>query len=442
MPQRLTWADLCDRKVGLWGVGIEGKAALHRLQRLGVVPVLVDDQQQAQTMEGLDVLGLGTGGLQALSSCDVVIASPGISRHRPEVRRLEERGVAVVGALGLWLEEAPGNRVVCVTGTKGKSTTVAILGSLLDGLGKRCFVGGNFGEPPFDPAAPTDVDYWVIEVSSFQAVSLTCAPPVVAVTSLYPDHLDWHGDVKTYYRDKLSLCRRPGAELTIANGDDPVLIQYRNLLGPQIQWVHGGESPPAWVESLGLRGRHNHVNALIAEACLSALGVQADGAMLLDAAQGFRPLQSRLHPVGKIGEVEFVDDSLSTNVLPTVAALTALQPGRIALLVGGKDRGIDYTPLADHLREAVEPVLVLTLPENGERIRQTLAAAGLPPQVEVRSCEGLATAVDEAFRWAYPKGVVLLSPAAASFGGFRDYRDRAQKFLEAARSLGAIEPPG
>ncbi|MBW3591439.1 MAG: UDP-N-acetylmuramoyl-L-alanine--D-glutamate ligase, partial [Actinobacteria bacterium] len=169
------------------------------------------------------------------------------------------------------------------------------------------------------------------------------------------------------------------------------------------------------------------------------LDVRADDDALLDAARSFTPLQSRLYTVGRIGGVEFVDDSLSTNVLPTVAALSALQPNRIALLVGGKDRGIDYTPLADHLSKAVEPVLVLTLPQNGDRIRQALDGSALPPQVEVCSCGGLAEAVRKAFLWAQPQGVVLLSPAAASFGGFQDYRDRARQFLEAARALGAME---
>ncbi|MBW3590972.1 MAG: hypothetical protein KY393_03835, partial [Actinobacteria bacterium] len=244
MPPRLTWADLNGRRVGIWGVGVEGKASLRKLQGMGVEPVLVDDRLAPESVEGLDVLASHPDGLQALASCEVVIAGPGISRHRQDLRELEQGGVSVVGALGLWLEEAPGDRVICVTGTKGKSTTVAILGSLLEGLGRRCFVGGNFGEPPFDPAAPTGVDYWIIEVSSFQAVSLTNAPATVAVTSLYPDHLDWHGDVETYYRDKLSLCRLPGAELTIANGDDAVLIEYRKLLGLSVEWVHGGTEPP------------------------------------------------------------------------------------------------------------------------------------------------------------------------------------------------------
>ncbi len=166
------------------------------------------------------MLATGEGGLDALAGCDVVVKSPGISRYRPEVAELEGRGIPVAGGLGLWLAEADRGRVVCITGTKGKSSTTAIAGHLLRRWGYRCVVGGNIGQPPWDPAEAAEAArYWVIETSSYQATDLACSPPVVAVTSLHPDHLDWHGDVETYYRDKLSACTQPGADLTIANGD-------------------------------------------------------------------------------------------------------------------------------------------------------------------------------------------------------------------------------
>ena len=127
-----------------------------------------------------------------------------------------------------------------MTGTKGKSTTASVTGHLLTGLGHQCLVGGNIGVVPYDPADPAaagDFDYWVIEVSSYQATDLPCTPPVTAVTSLHPDHLDWHGGVEQYYRDKLSLCTQPGADLTVANGDSDLLRQHEGLLGPRVEWV-------------------------------------------------------------------------------------------------------------------------------------------------------------------------------------------------------------
>ena len=230
----------------------------------------------AAEADGRPVLATGDGGLAALEQCDVVVKTPGLSRYRPEVARLTGLGIPVVGGLGLWLAEADLRRVLVVTGTKGKSTTSSVTGHLLAGLGYRCMVGGNIGAPPYDPATDGDFDYWVIEVSSYQATDLPCSPPVVAVTSLHPDHLDWHGGVEQYYRDKLSACSQPGAELTVANGDSDLLRERAGLLGPRVEWVREDDEPGAhWMEPLGLPGRHNRRNALIARRCLVALGVPA-----------------------------------------------------------------------------------------------------------------------------------------------------------------------
>jgi len=434
---KLSWSDLAGARVGVWGLGREGHASLRKLLALGIEPVLVDDHPPAAA-DGRAVLATDNGGLAALERCDVVVKTPGLSRYRPDVARLAGLGIPVVGGLGLWLAEADLRRVLCVTGTKGKSTTSSVAGHLLTRLGYRCLVAGNIGVLPYDPAEPGDADFWVIEVSSYQATDLPCSPPVVAVTSLHPDHLDWHGGVEQYYRDKLSACSRPGAELTVANGDSDLLRERAAWLGPRVEWVGEDDDPGAdgtgWMEPLGLPGRHNRRNALIARRCLVALGVPGagDDGRLRAAAVGYRPLPSRLTPAGTVGGVTFVDDSLSTNVLPTLAALDAFPGRRIALIVGGHDRGIDYAPLAAGVLARPAPTYVLTLPDSGPRIRAALEAAGF---AGVTDCAGLADAVAAGFRWAQPDGVVLLSPAAPSFGQFRDYRDRGEAFAREVRRL-------
>jgi UDP-N-acetylmuramoylalanine--D-glutamate ligase len=195
---------------------------------------------------------------------------------------------------------------------------------------------------------------------------------------------------------------------------------------------------------LGLPGRHNRRNALIARRCLVALGVPgaADAVALRAAAAGYRPLPSRLTPAGTVGGVSFVDDSLSTNVLPTLAALDAFPGRRIALIVGGHDRGIDYAPLAAGIVAREAPTYVLTLPDSGPRIRTHLEAAPIAPLAPfvpgfagVTDCPDLAAAVAAGYRWAQPDGIVLLSPAAPSFGAFKDYRDRAEAFSREVRAL-------
>jgi UDP-N-acetylmuramoylalanine--D-glutamate ligase len=184
---------------------------------------------------------------------------------------------------------------------------------------------------------------------------------------------------------------------------------------------------------LGLLGQHNRRNALIARRCLAALGVEADDAELHKAAQGYQHLPSRLAPVAVIDGVTFVDDSLSTNVLPTLAALDAFTGRRIALIVGGHDRGIDYAPLAAGVAARAEPTLVLTLPDSGPRIRAEIQRAA--PGAAVTDCADLEAAVGAGFEWARPDGIVLLSPAAPSFGRYRDYRDRGDAFTRAAQAL-------
>ena len=461
MRPKICWSDLRGARVGVWGLGVEGAASLARLRTLGVEPVLVDDRPPPGDVDGLQVFATASSGLAALRHCDVVVKSPGISRYRPEVAELEERGIPVAGGLGLWLQEADRDRVLCVTGTKGKSSTTAITGHLLTRLGYSCLIGGNIGTPPWDPRVDgAAYDYWVIETSSYQATDLPCSPPVVAVTSLHPDHLDWHGGVETYYRDKLSVCSQPGAELTIANGDSDLLRERAGLLGPRVTWIHAADDPDAdWMTPLGLLGTHNRRNALIARACLDALGVpQArDAAALRAAAGGFEHLSHRLQPVGTVDGVLFVDDSLSTNVLPTLAAMDAFPGRRVALIAGGHDRGIDYAPLAAGLagRAGPAPTLVLTLPDSGPRIQAAIesvlanGAGGPAPGgpapgpdgglagLAVLPCADLDAAVQAGFDWARPDGIVLLSPAAPSFGVFRNYRERGEAFTRAMRACDA-----
>ena len=441
---KLGWSDLRGMRAGLWGLGREGHASLRKLRAMGLEPVIVDD---APGETG--VLKTADGGLDALKRCEVVIKTPGISSYRPEADELRAAGVTLAGGLGLWMNEADTSRVVYVTGTKGKSTTSSIVGHLLRGFGYQALVGGNFGAAPYDPDQEGGYDYWVIEVSSYTATDLAVTPPVTAVTSLHPDHLPWHGGVERYYTDKLSATTQPGADLTIANGDSELLRARARLLGPRVEWVGEADDPDAtWTAPLNLPGRHNRRNALIARSVLRALGgaagdeglasQAADDAELARAARGFTPLPSRLTPVGTVGGVTFIDDSLSTNVLPTLAALDSFPGRRVALIVGGQDRGIDYTALAAGVGGRGEPTLVLTLPDSGPRISAafTATAAAADGGFDgIRDCGDLDEAVARAFAWARPDGIVLLSPAAPSFGRFRDYRDRGDHFAAAMRAL-------
>ena len=453
MRQPISWSALADASVGVWGLGVEGRASVRRLGLMGVTPVLVDDAPSAGHHEGLPVMSTAAGGLDALTRCEVVIKAPGISRYRPEVAQLEGAGVAVCGGLGLYMEEADPSRVACITGTKGKSTTTALAVHLLTALGYRARAGGNIGHPPWDPGAGEETgsepepepDYWIIETSSFQVPDLARASHVVAVTSLSPDHLDWHGTVRRYYEDKLSLCTKPGVTVALAEGSDTELRAQTALLGPHLRWVNAAavEHDAAWSTSSASRGRTTRATHPSPAAVLTALGIGEadDDERLAEAASGFGGLPSRCRSLGRIGAVEFVDDSLSTNVLPAQAALRRIRDPAVALLVGGHDRGVDYEPLGTTLAARTSPTLVVTMPDNGPRIGAAVRAV-TADRVEIVDAPSLEGAVESAFTWAASHdgadGVVLLSPAAPSFGRFADFRARAAAFAEAAARCGTL----
>ena len=442
MRPPISWSDLKGCTVGIYGLGREGEANLRAALARDLDPILVDDDPARTEINGRPIISAYPDGINALLRCDVVVKAPGISRYSDQISLLEQSGVAVVGGVGLWLQEADLSKVLCITGTKGKSTTAAITGHLLARLGYRCLVGGNFGLPPHDTYAEGDYDYWVIEISSYQATDLARSSSVGVVTSLHADHLPWHrGDPETYFRDKLSATSQHGGRLTIANGDSGLLRARSHLLADLVRWVYANDDPDgSWMRELNLLGVHNRRNALIARASLQAIGVPEanDDDLMQSAARNFRGLPSRLHVVGSVGDVTFVDDSLSTNVLPTVAAVEVFPHRRIALIVGGQSRGIDYHPLGAALRSRVVDLMLITVPDNGPDIRRQVEDAGLGDHVETVDVADLAEAVQQGYQWARPDGIVLLSPAAPSFGRFRDYHERAAAFtavMETCRYL-------
>ena len=433
MRPSLGWTDLGGRRVGIFGLGIEGQAALSRLETLDCEVVLVDDALVESP--GREVLRTDDGGLAALLGCEVVIKSPGISRYREEVLELEAAGIPIVGGLGLSLHELDRSKVICITGTKGKSTTSSVLCHLARGLGLRAELRGNIGSPPFEADLTDDLDLLVIETSSFQATDVTDAPGMVVVTSLGEDHVDWHGDPATYKADKLSLTSVPGAVRTVAQGRSAQLRSHVDQLGGEVLWSDDLASD--WAEPLGLLGDHNLANAELARVALVAFGVSGaeDREQLRRAAAGYEPLVGRLNLVAEINDVRFIDDSLATNPLPTMAALASFADTPVALLLGGYDRGVDYTELLRSIAQRTHPTLVIGIPDSGERlIAQLKQRTGL----STVAAESIEVAVGLAREWAPPGAVVLLSPAAPSFSQFTNWKERSDAFRAAVHEKKSI----
>jgi len=410
-------ADLAGRRVGIWGYGVEGRASETYLRsRVGEL-VLVDDQPHDE-----HVLATSDGGLDALAECDVVLKSPGIPRRRADVMELESRGVVMTSTLALWLADADRSRIAMVTGTKGKSSVTSLMTFIINAAGLSARSAGNIGVPPY--ALEDDGGYLIIETSSFQAVDVNDAPAVVVVTSLGADHLDWHGDITTYHRDKLSLTSKPGEHATVVS-DDVALRDAHELLGGDVTWVSAGDSELR--EALGLVGTHNERNvqvALVAASALTGLPLDVLRQAAIQKRDEFTPLAGRLTVVARRDGVTFIDDGLATNPLPTIAALEAVS-GDIALIAGGFDRGVDYSPLARAIAERGRVALIV-MPTAGERIAQ--AVMSLVPDIALTHAQSMDEAVDQAIG-ALPKGgTVLLSPAAPSFSQYANWEERSADF--------------
>lgn len=429
MRHTTSFSQLAGTTVGILGVGVEGTAARDRLVALGCSVILVDD---APTGDDQNVLQTAAGGLDALLACDAVVKTPGISKYRADIEELERAGVPVLGGTAMWLEEADLDRVICVTGTKGKSTVTTVIAHLASGLGTPAIAVGNLGVPPFDPAVATDGTLVVVETSSFQAADVAHSPGVVVVTSLGEDHVDWHGSVERYWADKLSLSSQPGARHTVA-ADTALLRAHAALLGGEVTWVR---SDPALAVALGLEGDHGASNAAVAAAALRAARVEGsdDAAAVLAAAAGYEPLDGRFRTIDTHRGVRFIDDSLATNPLPTIAAIRSVGDARLAVIIGGHDRGVDYHELARVIASRKGDTLVVTLPDNGPAIGALVAARGAVSVVD-------AVDVDDAVRrgaaWADGDGVVLLSPAAPSFSQFRNWKERSVAFAAAVARVSA-----
>ncbi|MEI6453356.1 MAG: UDP-N-acetylmuramoyl-L-alanine--D-glutamate ligase [Actinomycetes bacterium] len=428
-----TWADLAGRRVGLWGVGVEGLAMLQRLTALAAEVLLVDDKPSGPVGDH-EVTLIAEGGLALLQGCEFVLKSPGVSRYRPEIQSLVAAGIPVLGGMGLTLAELDASNIAAITGTKGKSTTTHLVGHLLSRLGRDVLLGGNLGETPYDPIRNEASEFVVLELSSFQITDLATAPRIVAITSLGVDHVDWHGSPERYQADKLSLASLPGVETVLISAEDHGLRTALEAMGVTASLVDADDRGLAG--RLGLTGQHNQANAALALAIVECLiGSPIASEALADLAEEFHPLPGRFTEIALHDGVRFIDDSLATNVLPSIAALSALETERVAMLIGGFDRGIDYQALAAAIAARSRDSLVLCLPDNGPAIGG-LISAFKNPLVSVELYDSIEAAVPEAFAWAQAEGgVVLLSPAAPSFSQFSNWLHRSEVFGQAVQSL-------
>lgn len=431
-------ADLADKNVVIWGTGREGQAAAALLRdRLPDLPLtFVDENGALDISSPFGTVVTGADRIAAtLARADVVIKSPGVSLYHPLIVGLKEKGVHVTSLLNLWCAEPRQAKLICVTGTKGKSTTSSLIAHMLGGLGKKALLLGNIGQA-VGTQDDKDAEYIILEMSSYQSADFTQSADIAVLTSLYPEHLDWHRTLAQYYRDKVNMLRV--AKTRVINTSCLSLMQEYGLAAtPFLEantetgihvrggQIFNGQTALPDVQNPYVQRAHNLVNLCMALTVLDQLGF--DVAEAIATLGDFNALPHRQQELGVRGDILYVDDSISTTPQSAIAAMEAYRHAPITLIAGGHDRGIDYAPLVSYIK-AQSIHAVVCMGPSGARIFDALHAQETAPIFKAAS-------MAEAVAWAQqntpPQGTILLSPAAPSYGLFKDFTARGQAFAEA-----------
>ena len=414
---------LCGKRILVLGFGREGRSTLRFLKKyLPDAVVAVADKNE---MEG--VKHFGDCYLEAMYDYDIVIKTPGIS-----LKDFDTKGVEITSQTDLFLSQFH-NQTIGITGTKGKSTTTSLIYHLLKSSGHDAILTGNIGIPCFDIMEDIKPESIVVyELSAHQLEYVHNSPRVGVLLNVFEEHLDHFGTMPRYKAAKLNIMRYMGED-DVAVIHEELLEDAWRLFVNNIVFSLFDIREFVDVTALPLKGEHNLLNVKAALlACYAYDGT--DYRELIPYLYTFKPLEHRLEPVGTYDGVSFVNDSISTIPQAAISACQAL--GRVDfLLLGGFDRGIDYQPLADYLKQHPVPHLLYT-GKAGERMMQLINK--VPEPVEGPTQYHYPT-MEDAFAYiaAHAKSgdVCLLSPAASSYDQYKNFEERGRKFKALAQTF-------
>jgi UDP-N-acetylmuramoylalanine--D-glutamate ligase len=446
--------ELKDKRVLVVGLGKSGVASALFLKAHGA-RVTVSDTKSGDDLRNeiptlLDhgiTVETGGHGERTFREQDLIVVSPGVPVDAPLLVQARALGETVIGEIELAAQFLPG-AIVAITGSNGKTTTTTLTGEILAAGGLAVLVGGNIGTPAIslaEHAKPESVI--VLEVSSFQLETIQSFHPKVAVVlNVTPDHLDRHRTLEYNVDAKARIFEnQSGDDFAVLNADDPTCAAMAARTKAQVFWFSRQKEVKqgAWVRAgnilfrngakqqelmqiseIPLRGAHNLENVLAAVCAAALMGCEPE--KIRGAVREFKAVEHRLEFVATIRGVDYYNDSKATNVDATIKALESF-PANIHLILGGKDKGSDYTALNDLLRQRVKRVYTI----GG-------AAAKIESQikdVEVVHAETLESALRRANAVAEAGDVVLLAPACASFDQFKNYEERGRVFKEIVQSL-------
>lgn len=448
-------------KIAVLGLGREGLDLLRFFHQLNIKPTGLDatellstDVNYREIKQLTSELRTGNSYLDSLNDFAVVFRSPGVPLDLPALKKAKRRGTVFSSLTQLFFDLCPA-KIVGVTGTKGKSTTAALIYHFLKGKpGSQVYFGGNIGYPPLALLPKlTKQDIVILELSSFQLEDLTKSPRIAVMLTLSPEHLDRHKTFKKYIDAKLNIVRyqNKGDFAVVSADENTALLVAKSTKGRVVKYSirkilprgvylageeivyrdarSGRRQVVMPVKEIQLSGQHNVSNSLAAITAALLLGATAS--KIRQRCQTFQSLEHRLETIGHKGKVKFVDDSLATTPIATIAAVNAT-PGPVTLILGGSTKKENFKDLIRSLaRRDIQGVVLIG--DTADKLQRLCKSAQVKfPAVKVRD---FATAVKQAYRYAQPAGTVLLSPACASFGWFRDAYDRGAQFKQLVTRL-------
>lgn len=446
--------ELAGKKVLVVGLARTGIAtALFCAERGARVTATEErfEAQLAETAAKLRAAGvtLELGGHRALTFTeqDLIVPSPGVPPTMPALAAARAIGVPVWSEIELAWRFLRG-RLICITGSNGKTTTTSLIGHILETAGLPVQIAGNIGTPLISRVdISSDTSFTVVEASSFQLELISAFRPDIGVLlNITPDHLDRHGSIEAYAAAKARMFENQTENDAAAiNAEDAIAAQYAPSI-PRVFWFsrtkrvasgcylrgeeivfrcEGVESVLLDRKLIGLRGSHNIENVLAAAAAAKLAGVEP--AAIAEGVRTFAGVEHRIEYVATISGVEYFNDSKATNVDATLKALDAF-PGNVLVILGGKDKGSDYRILRAALRSQAR--MALLIGSAAEKIEADLAGA-----VPVERAGTIERALEIAARRAQPGDTVLLAPACASFDQFDNYEHRGRVFKQLVREL-------
>lgn len=441
-------------KAVIIGAGVSGQGLAVLAHNLGY-DVLVSEQKavppEAKELFARNNIAYEEGHTEAVfTGTDAILISSGIPPQSAVLQEAQKRGVKLTGELDFVLPHIRRKKLVCVTGSNGKSTVTSLIGHILTRAGLKAGKGGNLGTSSAR-FTQEDFDAVVLELSSFQLARAqhNLGSDVSIITNLAPDHIDWHGSYEAYVEAKsrvLSLRSTDGWGI-IQDRDADILRPSGNIITlswngkPEHQFaghifmsdtealliLNGTTERLFAYTDTTLIGSHNLENVAMSLCAAKLLGVPGDVKTLLD---GFRPLPHRCELAGTIDRVTYIDDSKGTNVAASITAMKSI-PGRKIIILGGQGKGEDYTPLADAVKEECDGVVLIG--EEAQKINDALKREGYSED-RIYFAAGMEDAVNIAQRFSRPGMVVLLSPACTSWDMYKSYKARGEHFCSLVRA--------